>query len=121
MNNRARLAITASTVVLAGASVAVIPTSASAQPRTSSDSLITWPASGTGGLILRDKKGHDLGSGIGENQNFEFNECGPKGSGLIYVEQLKWGSGGGWGDLYTGYVKIKYTKKPGMFNSLCNA
>lgn len=77
------------------------------------------PAKGTGGLVLRDVNGRDTGSGIGQKQTFQFMSCGPKGSGLIYVMQLDrrggWGVGGGWGDLYGGYVKKAYTAHPGAY------
>ena len=81
--------------------------------------ITSWPAVGTGGLILRDENGNDLGSGIGEGQDFEFIQCGPEGSGLVKVNQLTRGSGGGWGDLYSGYVKAEWTMAPGQFN-FCN-
>lgn len=106
-----------STVLLVGGA-----TSASATPNIQSitakqagTAISSFPASGTGGLIIRDANGTDLGSGIGENQDFGFNGCGPKGSGLIKVVQLKRGTGGGWGKLYAGYVKQKYTQLPSMF------
>jgi hypothetical protein len=78
--------------------------------------ITSWPAVGTGGLILRDENGNDLGSGIGEGQDFEFIQCGPEGSGLVKVNQLTRGSGGGWGDLYSGYVKAEWTMAPGQFD-----
>lgn len=78
--------------------------------------ITSWPAVGTGGLILRDENGNDLGSGIGEGQDFEFIECGPAGSGLIMVNQLTRGSGGGWGSLYSGYVKAEWTMMPSQFD-----
>lgn len=77
--------------------------------------MTSGPAPGTGGLILRNSAGADLGSGIGENQNFKFVTCGPSGSGLIKVVQLKRNGGGGWGNLYKGYVKQAYTQIPSMF------
>jgi hypothetical protein len=80
--------------------------------------ITSWPAVGTGGLILRDEQGNDLGSGIGEGQTFEFLECGPPGSGLILVSQITRGEGGGWGDLYSGYVKARWTMVPSQFD-LC--
>lgn len=75
----------------------------------------SFPASGTGGLIIRDVHGNDLGSGIGEQQAFQFLECGPAGSGLVKVHQLTRGGGGGWGNLYGGYVRHQYTQLPSMF------
>lgn len=78
-------------------------------------SIVSWPAVGTGGLILRDKYGNDLGSGIGEKQDFAFLSCGGDGSGLVKVRQLTRGTGGGWGDLYEGYVKTKWTMAPVLF------
>jgi len=72
-------------------------------------SLTDFPAEGTGGLILRDENGNDLGSGIGEGQAFQLTECGPEGSGLIKVNQTLRGEGGGWGELYDGYVKVEWT------------
>lgn len=74
---------------------------------------VSGPAPGTGGLILRDINGRDLGSGIGEMQDFVFESCGP--NGLIEVTQLRRGGGGGWGSLYRGYVRKAYTQIPSMF------
>ena len=68
------------------------------------------PQRGTGGLIIRDEDGRDTGSGIGEGQVFDILECGPKGSGLVLVNQDTSVHGGGWGTLYTGYVKWKYVE-----------
>lgn len=76
------------------------------------------PAPGTGGLILRDSSGKDLGSGIGEGQNFKFVKCGPANSGLVYVQQTTRGTGGGWGNKYSGYVKQEFTSNPSAFT--CN-
>lgn len=80
--------------------------------------IIAKAASGTGGLVFRDEKGNDLGSGIGEGQQFLFVDCGPKGSGLINVFQLDKaanGASGGWGGLYAGYVKKAYTENPSTY------
>lgn len=78
--------------------------------------IIAKPAKGTGGLVLRDTNGRDLGSGIGERQSFIFVNCGPVGSGLIDVIQLdnarEEGITGGWGKLYGGFVKKAYTSNP---------
>lgn len=74
--------------------------------------IIGTAAAGTGGLVFRDEDGNDLGSGMGEGQQFIFTDCGPKGSGLINVYQLdkaEDGKPGGWGALYAGYVKKAYT------------
>lgn len=76
------------------------------------------PAPGTGGLIFRDKDGRDLGSGMGENDRFEWN--GKKavtadGTKLIYVKQVTHGHGG-WGSLYSGWVRQKFTQIPSMFD-----
>lgn len=68
------------------------------------------PQPGTGGLILRDDEGRDTGSGIGERQIFDILECGPRGSGLVLVNQDTSIHGGGWGTQYTGYVKWKYVQ-----------
>lgn len=87
--------------------------------RTTDAHITSWPAPGTGGLILRDKHGNDLGSGIGEGQDFEFTMCGEKGSGLVKIRQLTRGTGGGWGNLYEGYVKIRWTSAPVMF-TMCD-
>lgn len=64
------------------------------------------PAAGTGGLIIRNSSGHDLGSGIGEGQTFRILNSGP--GGLVKVEQVSRGTGGGWGAQYTGYVLSQY-------------
>ena len=78
--------------------------------------IVATASKGTGGLVFRDEHGNDLGSGIGENQKFVFVNCGPENSGLISVYQLdsqaEEGVGGGWGALYTGYVKKAYTTNP---------
>lgn len=77
--------------------------------------LTHTPAPGTGGLVLRNAKGRDLGSGIGQKQRFQFMYCGPKDSGLIYVNQVDRKTTGGWGGLYAGYVKKKYTSSPASY------
>lgn len=112
----------ASTALSAAAMIALTATSANAAPAVKSltakearVSITSWPAIGTGGLILREINGRDKGSGIGEEQTFGFNGCGPKGSGLIKVVQLTRGKGGGWGSEYAGFVKQKYTQLPSMF------
>lgn len=104
----ATAAVTATTTAVAAA--APVKTTKSA-----ANSIFSGPAQGTGGLILRNANGTDLGSGIGEGQGFYFLSCGPKGSGLIKVRQHTRGTGGGWGNLYTGYVKQRYTQIPSMF------
>lgn len=81
--------------------------------------LVDKPAKGTGGLVIRDENGVNTGSGIGEGQSFIFIKCGPKGSGLIDVFQLDSaddeGITGGWGTLYTGFVKKKFTQNPSAY------
>lgn len=118
MNKRTALtavATTAATVTLVGFT-ATAATAAPVHNTKATKSMInSWPASGTGGLILRDSNGNDTGSGIGEQQNFDFDSCGPKSSGLIKVVQVKRGGGGGWGSSYEGFVKQKYTQLPSMF------
>lgn len=113
MNRTTKAAITsaATLALIGGTATAATATAPSAVQST----ITSWPASGTGGLILRDIKGKDLGSGIGEKQSFEFVNCGPTGSGLIRVRQLTRGEGGGWGDLYEGHVRAKFTQLPDMF------
>jgi len=109
------------TLATATALVTLTATNASASQvksisaKAAGTSITSFPASGTGGLILRDVNGRDTGSGIGESQDFGFNGCGPKGSGLIRVIQLKRGGGGGWGSAYAGFVKKQYTQAPSMF------
>lgn len=68
------------------------------------------PKKGTGGLIFRDEKGNDLGSGMGESDRFRITGKAVKVGGeyLVEVEQVTRGQGG-WGDLYKGYVKLAYT------------
>lgn len=108
--------VLAATATAVGTVLVVAP-SANADARTSGAGTFTsWPAPGTGGLILRDEHGNDLGSGIGEQQDFRLIECGPENSGLIRVEQLTRGGGGGWGTLYEGYVKVEWTMVPSMFD-----
>lgn len=74
------------------------------------------PAAGTGGLIFRDENGRDLGSGIGEGDRFVWN--GEKrtvnGEVLIWIKQTTSGNGG-WGSLYSGWVKAQYTQAPVLF------
>lgn len=74
------------------------------------------PAAGTGGLIFRDQNGNDLGSGLGERDQFEWH--GDKrvvdGTVLIFVKQMTTG-GGGWGSLYSGWVKAEFTQAPSIF------
>lgn len=113
--NRSAAVITtlATTITLIG--VTTTAASADAKNTGSTTAISSWPAEGTGGLILRDINGRDLGSGIGEHQDFGFNGCGPEGSGLIRVIQLKRGGGGGWGPLYSGYVKKRWTQAPQLF------
>lgn len=83
--------------------------------RTKGNGTVSAPAPGTGGLIFRDAQGRDLGSGMGEGDQFEFIKHGPAGSGLIYVKQITKGMGG-WGTEYIGYVKVKYTMAPELFS-----
>lgn len=103
------------TLATTTALVGLTATTATATPNAPHTTVTSWPASGTGGLILRDIKGKDLGSGIGERQSFEFVNCGPKNSGLIRVRQITRGEGGGWGDLYEGHVRAKFTQSPAMY------
>lgn len=115
--------VVAVTATALGTVLTVAP-AASAQstlrdPQAVRGSITSWPAQGTGGLILRDRHGNDLGSGIGEGQDFEFTACGDEGSGLVKVRQLTRGTGGGWGSLYDGYVKIEWTSAPVLF-SFCD-
>lgn len=115
-----RSAAILATLATSTALVTLTATTASATEKPGSskadDAVISsTPHEGTGGLILRDINGRDLGSGIGENQYFGFTSCGPKGSGLIKVVQITRGKGGGWGSLYEGYVKQRYTQLPSMF------
>lgn len=113
---RLALAVTATSVAAATA-LGMTATTASANTPATKTTLSSWPGIGTGGLIIRDVNGNDLGSGIGEAQYFKFIACGPKNSGLIQVVQELRGNkgGGGWGSLYSGYVKQKYTQAPSMF------
>lgn len=69
------------------------------------------PKSGTGGLILRDSRGNNTGSGIGEGTRFEFaGSCAvANGVRLVKVHQL---GHGGWGSSYTGYVRRVYANLP---------
>lgn len=108
------------TVTLVGVSATAVSATEKDTPRIEEiGPIASFPAEGTGGLILRDINGRDLGSGIGEDQDFGFEACGPKGSGLIRVVQLKRGSGGGWGSLYAGYVKAEFSQAPQLFEK-CN-
>jgi hypothetical protein len=111
----ATLATSTALVTLTATTASAAPATKSLTAKEAGTSISSFPASGTGGLILRDINGRDLGSGIGESQDFGFNGCGPKGSGLIRVVQLKRNGGGGWGSLYSGFVKQRYTQLPSMF------
>lgn len=77
---------------------------------------LSSPAAGTGGLIFRDQNGRDLGSGIGEMDRFTWDGAKRTVNGevLIFVKQTTSG-GGGWGTLYSGWVKAAYTQAPVMF------
>lgn len=80
------------------------------------------PAAGTGGLIFRDGSGAPAidsdgnQSGIGERDRFDWS--GEKrvvgGTVLIFVKQTTQG-GGGWGSLYSGWVKAEFTQAPVLF------
>jgi hypothetical protein len=75
------------------------------------------PAPGTGGLIFRDENGRDLGSGMGESDQFEWmgrKATAPNGTKLIYVKQTTRGVGG-WGSLYEGWVRAQFTMAPQFF------
>ena len=75
------------------------------------------PAPNTGGLIFRDKNGRDLGSGMGENDQFEWlgrKTVTADGTKLIYVKQTTRGVGG-WGSLYEGWVRSQFTLAPQQF------
>lgn len=75
------------------------------------------PARGTGGLIFRDENGRDLGSGMGENDQFVWNgkkHTTADGTKLIYVKQVTRGVGG-WGSLYEGWVRQQFTMAPALF------
>lgn len=112
------ITVLATAATAAGTVLVVAPSASASDEVIPSTGVVTsWPAGGTGGLILRDERGNDLGSGIGEGQDFEFVECGPAGSGLIRVNQLTRGEGGGWGPLYEGYVKIEWTMRPSQFGA----
>lgn len=114
---RTAVALPIAATAVAAFGLATAPTATAAQGLPDDIGGITsWPEVGTGGLILRDAQGNNLGSGIGEKQDFEFVECGPAGSGLIKVNQLTRGTGGGWGDLYEGYVKARWAMMPSMFD-----
>ena len=76
-------------------------------------------APGTGGLVLRDHNGADLGSGIGEGDRFTWSgerRRLPGGTVLVKVTQDTRG-GGGWGPLYSGWVRAAYTSDPSMFSA----
>lgn len=75
------------------------------------------PAQGTGGLIFRDENGRDLGSGMGENDQFDWlgrKAVTADGTKLIYVKQITRGVGG-WGSLYEGWVRAQFTMAPQLF------
>lgn len=75
------------------------------------------PAQNTGGLIFRDQNGRDLGSGMGENDQFEWEgrkATARNGEKLIYVKQITRGVGG-WGSLYEGWVRAEFTLTPQQF------
>lgn len=75
------------------------------------------PARGTGGLIFRSENGFDLGSGMGEEDQFIWEgkkHTTADGTKLIYVKQTTRGVGG-WGPLYEGWVRQEFTMAPELF------
>lgn len=71
------------------------------------------------GVTLRDKNGNRTGSGLSNQDQFEWlggKKPGKNGDGvLIEVKQITQGKGG-WGSDYIGWIPVKYTQAPQMFN-----
>lgn len=68
---------------------------------------------------FRDDNGDRTSSGLGANDQFHYlgaKKMGKNGDGmLIKVKQTTTGQGG-WGSLYEGWIPVKYTQLPSMFN-----
>ena len=71
------------------------------------------------GVDLRDGNGNRTTSGLGPDDQFEWlggKKPGKNGDGtLIEVKQVTTGKGG-WGPLYEGWIPVKFTQIPSMFN-----
>lgn len=71
-----------------------------------------------GGVDFRDSRGNRTGSGISNEDQFEWlggKKPGKNGDGtLIEVKQVTHGKGG-WGPLYQGWIPVKFTQLPSMF------
>lgn len=70
------------------------------------------------GVDFRDEHGHRTGSGLSNQDQFRYldqKKDGLNGDGtLIKVRQTTKGKGG-WGELYEGWIPVKYTQLPKMF------
>jgi hypothetical protein len=68
---------------------------------------------------FRDNDGNRTSSGMSNQDQFEWlggKKPGKNGDGmLIEVKQISTGKGG-WGSLYQGWIPVKFTSAPRMFN-----
>jgi hypothetical protein len=111
--NKRRAAIVAAVAATVSLATLGTTTSAVAAEKSASyaDAYYGSPKRGTGGLILRDSRGNNTGSGIGEGTRFQFlGSCvRANGVSLIKVHQI---GHGGWGPSYTGYVRRAFANLP---------
>lgn len=73
----------------------------------------------TTGVTFRDDNGNRTSSGMAVKDQFNFlgpKKMGRNGDGmLVKVKQITKGQGG-WGDLYIGWIPVKYTMAPQLFS-----
>jgi hypothetical protein len=131
----AKAAATAASAVLVGGAAVGVSTAAGSCPDGQERTLFgcakvveyegeevrrgTGTTSGpTVSVAFRDEHGNRTGSGMSASDQFEWlggKKMGKDGDGmLIEVRQLTKGRGG-WGDRYTGWIPVKYTQIPAMF------
>lgn len=71
------------------------------------------------GVDFRDDNGRRTGSGLSNRDQFQYLGATKTGDGedgaLVKVRQITQGVGG-WGDLYEGWIPVKYTARPDIFN-----
>lgn len=71
------------------------------------------------GVDFRDDNGNRTASGLSSNDQFEYlgeKRAGVNGDGtLIRIRQITTGKGG-WGSRYEGWIPVKYTSVPSLFD-----
>lgn len=80
---------------------------------TGSHSAVTVP------VDFRDESGNRTSSGMGTGDQFEWlggRKPGKNGDGTLIEVKQTTTKMGGWGNLYTGWIPVKYTQIPSMFN-----